>query len=234
MAEDTVTLTIDGRQITAPKGTTLLQAARENGIDIPAICYHPATHANGLCRVCVVEIEKWPALQPACVVQCSDGAVVHTRNARVERARRTILEMLHSAVDLSDAPAIQRLMDDYGVDRDRFPDAKARVFALKDDNPFYVRDYSKCVLCWRCVQVCADDAQYIYALTLGARGFETHVATFYENPMPATTCVFCGQCVGVCPTNAIQPKIEWGLEQGWSEEQIREATRQGKRRKEPA
>jgi predicted molibdopterin-dependent oxidoreductase YjgC len=232
MAKDTVTLTIDEKTVTVSKGTTLLEAARAHGIDIPTICHHEATTPNGLCRLCVVEVEGQRCLQPACIVECSDGAVVHTRSQRVDRARRTILEMLYAAVDLSQAPEILQLIDEYGCDRTRFPEAEARALPFLDDNPFYVRDYSKCLLCWRCVQVCADDAQYAFALTLGARGFETHITTFYDEPMPATTCVFCGQCVGVCPTNAIKPKVEWGLEQGFDEAKIREITRKGKRRRQ--
>ena len=94
----------------------------------------------------------------------------------------------------------------------------------------YLRDYAKCVLCWRCVQVCADDAQYTYAINFSGRGFETQIGTFFDKAMPATTCVFCGQCVGVCPTNALKPKREWLLEQEMTPEQILAAT-QGERRR---
>ncbi|NLH06807.1 MAG: 4Fe-4S binding protein [Chloroflexi bacterium] len=102
---------------------------------------------------------------------------------------------------------------------------------MKDDNPFYIRDYSQCVMCWRCVEVCADDGQFAFALNFGKRGFHSHIATFEEKPMPETTCVFCGQCVGVCPTGALKPKVQWGLEQGFDLEQIREMTRRPRRRK---
>jgi len=94
----------------------------------------------------------------------------------------------------------------------------------------YLRDYAKCVLCWRCVQVCAEDAQYTYAINFSGRGFETQIGTFFDKPMPATSCVFCGQCVGVCPTNALKPKREWLLEQEMTPEQILAAT-QGERRR---
>jgi len=228
---ETVTLTIDGQSITVPKGMTILEAARTMDQTIPVICYHDATTANGLCRICVVDITGSRLLQPACIVPCQEGMVVQTRTERVERSRRTILEMLHSAVDLEQAPAIQALIDDYHADPTRFPDAARRDHAVIDDNPFYLRDYSQCVLCWRCVQVCAEDAQYTFALTFGERGFHTHVSTAFEVTMPESACVFCGQCVGVCPTGALKPKIEYGLEQGWSLEQIRESTRRKKNRK---
>lgn len=225
MTDDaTVTLTIDGHEVTVPEGTTILDAAKSIGIHIPAICYHEATTSNGLCRVCVVDVDGGRLLQPACVAICQQGAVVATRSERVERSRRTILEMLNSAVDLGQAPEIQIMMDEYGADRNRFPGAERREASIYDDNPFYVRDYSQCVLCWRCVQVCAEDAQYTFALTFRERGFHTQISTAYQVSMPASSCVFCGQCVGVCPTGALKPKIEWGLEQGWSWDQIREST----------
>jgi predicted molibdopterin-dependent oxidoreductase YjgC len=95
----------------------------------------------------------------------------------------------------------------------------------------YIRDYSKCILCWRCVQVCADDAQYTFAINFGERGFETHIATFYDKGMPETTCVFCGQCVGVCPTGALKPKREWLLQQGMTPDDIMAVTRSERRKK---
>jgi NADH dehydrogenase/NADH:ubiquinone oxidoreductase subunit G len=156
---------------------------------------------------------------------------VSTLSARAERSRRTILELLDSAVDLSQAPEIQKFIDDYRADRARFPDAKRRESAVLDDNPMYVRDYSKCILCWRCVQVCADDAQFTYAINFIGRGFDTGIGTFFDKPMPETSCVFCGQCVGVCPTGALKSKREALLEQGFDLNEIMQATRGGKKRR---
>ena len=229
-----VTLTIDGHQITVPAGTTLLKASREIGANVPTICYHDHCTANALCRICVVEVEGARVLAPACVAPVGEGLNVHTRSERVERSRRTILEMLHSAVDLSEAPEIQQMMGDYAASPDRFPDGERRAFPLMDDNPMFVRDYGKCILCWRCVQVCADDAQYTYAINFGERGFETHIATFFDRPMPETTCVFCGQCVGVCPTGALKAKREWLLEQGRTPDEIMQLTRTERKRKKRA
>jgi NADH dehydrogenase/NADH:ubiquinone oxidoreductase subunit G len=226
-----VSLIIDGQSVTAPAGTTILKAAESLGVAIPTICYHEACTANALCRLCVVEVEGARVLAPSCVAQVAEGMVVHTRSPRVERSRRTILEMLDSAVDLSEAPAIQGFIQDYAADRERFPDSEQRDVPLIDDNPMYIRDYSKCVLCWRCVQVCADDAQYTYAINFKGRGFETQIGTFFDLPMPATTCVFCGQCIGVCPTGALKPKREWLLEQGVTPDEILQVTRSERRRK---
>lgn len=231
-----VTLTIDGQVVTVPAGTTILRAAEQQGTKIPTICFHEHCTANALCRICVVEVEGARVLSPACVAQVSEGMKVHTRNERVERSRRTILEMLDSAVDLSEALEIQEFIGDYDADPRRFAGGARREFPVLDDNPMYIRDYSKCILCWRCVQVCADDAQYTFAINFGERGFETHIATFYDIGMTDTTCVFCGQCVGVCPTGALKPKREWLFQQGRTPDEIMAVTRAGRRkkRKQPA
>ena len=228
----TITFTIDGKEVTAEQGKTLLEVARENGKDVPTICYHDATTSNGLCRICVVEVEGQRVLQPACIVQAAENMKVQTRSEKVIRSRKTILEMLDSTMDLSEAAEIQAMMKDYGADPDRFPDAERRESEVKDDNPMYVRDYSKCLLCWRCVQVCADDAQYTFAINFEGRGYETQIGTFFDKAIPETTCVLCGQCVGVCPTGALKPKREFLLEQGMSPNEISVLNTGRKRRRE--
>jgi NADP-reducing hydrogenase subunit HndD len=219
MAEK-ISLTIDGHPVEVESGTTLLEASKQIGINIPTICYHEATTSNALCRTCVVEVEGQRLLQPACIVKAAPDMKVQTRSERVTRARRTILEMLASTMDLSDAPEILTMLEEYSADLNRFPAAERREVEVKDDNPMYIRDYSKCLLCWRCVQVCADDAQFTFAINFSGRGFETQIGTFFDKAIPETTCVLCGQCVGVCPTGALKPKREFMLEQGISPEQI--------------
>ncbi len=226
-----VKVTIDGDMVTVPEGTTILKAAQQLGRHIPTICYHEHCTANGLCRICVVEVDGVKPLVPACLSRVSDGMKVSTSGVRAERSRRTILEMLVSAVDLSEAPEISKFIEDYRADRARFPETKRREYPVLDDNPMYIRDYSKCILCWRCVQVCADDAQFTYAINFEGRGFDTSIGTFFDKPMPETTCVFCGQCVGVCPTGALKPKREALLEQGLTSDEIMQATRRGKKRR---
>ena len=227
-----ITFMMDGQEVTAEAGKTLLEVARENGKDIPTICFHEATTANGLCRICVVEVEGMRLLQPACIVLAAQNLNVQTRNERVDRARKTIMEMLASTMDLSEAADIQAMMLEYGVDVNRFPDAERREIPLKDDNPMYIRDYSKCLLCWRCVQVCADDAQYTYAINFEGRGYETQIGTFFDRSIPETTCVLCGQCVGVCPTGALKPKREFLLEQGMTPQEISVLNTGRKKRKD--
>lgn len=215
-----IQLEIDGQEVTVEPDTTLLDAAKQIGVDIPTICWHKATTSYALCRICVVEVEGQRVLQPACIVKAGAGMSVQTRSEKVMRARKTILEMLVSSVDLSDAPDILTMMEEYGASIERFPSAERREIEVKDDNPMYLRDYSKCVLCWRCVQVCAEDAQYTYAINFSGRGYETEIGTFFDRTIPESTCVFCGQCVGVCPSGALKPKREFLLEEGFAPEEI--------------
>jgi len=208
-----LSLTINGRTVHAPQGATILQAATRIGVEIPTICYHPSLTANAVCRLCAVEVVGARTLQPACVVPVAPGMMVNTETERVLAARRVILELLASTVDLRQAPEIQAYLERYGARLDRYAGGVRREFDVFDDNPFYIRDYSQCVMCWRCIQVCAEDVQFTFALTWGGRGIGSHVATAFGEDMPDTTCVFCGNCVGVCPTGALKGKVEFDLEQ---------------------
>jgi predicted molibdopterin-dependent oxidoreductase YjgC len=229
---ETVTLMIDGREVTVPAETTILDAAAKLGIEIPVICYHPHLTGNGLCRVC--SVDNGGRLQAAaCVTACSNGMEVVTNSDDVQRSRRTILELLASTVDLTEAPDILTLIKEYGADSERFVDGEKRTAPIYDDNPFYLRDYNQCINCWRCVQVCADDAQYAFALNFDGRAYHTQIGTFMGDGMMNTSCVFCGQCVGVCPTGALKPKRQALMEQGENPDEIFFQTRGGrKRRKE--
>ena len=229
-----ITLTINGQIIQVETGVTILQAAAAAGIPIPTICWHPAVTSNAVCRMCVVEVQGARVLVPACASAAAQGMVVQTDSPRVRQSRRTILELLASTVDLSDAPEIQVLMAEYEANSQRFPEAERRQPPVLDDNPMYLRDYAKCVLCWRCVQVCAQDAQYTFAINFRGRGFETQIGTFASLPLPSTTCVFCGQCVGVCPSGALKPKRAWLFEQGLQPEEITRVSRGTKRKQKQA
>ncbi len=212
--KDQITLTIDGQTVRATPDATIMEVADAMGLSIPRLCYHPHLTPNTVCRLCVVEWEGARTLVPACVARVREGAVIHTASPRVQRARRVILELLASTVDLSESPTLLAYAQAWGADLRRFEAGARRQFPLYDDNPFYVRDYNKCVLCWRCVQTCADDLQYTYALTLGGRGFHSHITTAFNRPMPETTCVFCGNCVAVCPTGALKGKVAFLVQQG--------------------
>lgn len=219
--QSVVSISIDDQEVEVPSGSTLLEALKLHGKDAPVICFHEATSPQGICRQCVVEVQGWRVLAPACVTHVSDGMVILSESERVQRARRTILEMLDSSVDLSETPELIKQMKTYDAKVDRFPLAEKRSYEVLDDNPFYVRDYAKCIMCWRCVQACGDDLQFTYALSLGGRGYQSTIATFFDAPMPETTCVFCGNCVAVCPSNALKGKTEFFLEQGLDYDQIR-------------
>lgn len=225
-----VKITVDGQELQVPADSLLMEAIAHAGVETPVICYHEATTSEGICRQCVVEVDGWSRLAPACVTRVSQDMVIQTASPRVRRARRTLLEMLNASVDLSEAPEIQAQMETYDADPDRFPDAKERSFPVFDDNPFYIRDYSKCLMCWRCVQACADDIQFTYALSTGGRGHDSKISTFFDAPMPETTCVFCGNCVAVCPTNALKDKTEFYLEQGLDYDQIRIEKRKARKK----
>lgn len=216
-----IRLTIDGQELEVQPELTLMQAIERCGLSVPLICYHQATMPEGICRQCVVEVEGWRTLAPVCVTRVSAGMVVLTSSPRVLRARRTILEMLAASVDLSQAPELQTQMAHYGADAERFPGARLRQPAVIDDNPFFFRDYAKCIQCWRCVQACGDDQQFSYAIAVGGRGFESKITTIASAALPDTTCVFCGNCVGVCPTDALKAKSEHFFELGMDYHQIR-------------
>jgi predicted molibdopterin-dependent oxidoreductase YjgC len=141
--------------------------------------------------------------------------------------------MLSSTLDLSDAPEILSLMIENDASSDRFPGSHPRAPELVDDNPMFVRDYAKCLLCWRCVQVCADDAQQAFALSFDGRGYDTQIGTFFDRSIPETTCVLCGQCVGVCPTGALKPRREHLLESGKSPSEIATMSSGRKQRRGP-
>jgi NADH dehydrogenase/NADH:ubiquinone oxidoreductase subunit G len=226
-----ISLTIDDQVINAPEGTSILKAASQAGIIIPTICFHDFCTSNALCRICVVEVEGSRTLVPACVAKVTTGMKVRTRSQRIDNSRRTLLEMLASSVDLTEAPEILAYMQEYNADTGRFPDAERRSPTVIDDNPMFIRDYAKCILCWRCVQVCANDAQYAFAINFTGRGFETQIGTFFDRPLAETSCVFCGQCVGVCPTGALKPKRQWLLEQGQTPDEIMSLTRSERRRR---
>ena len=220
-----VQITVDGIKIEVPEGATILKAAQMAGIDIPTICYHDYCTANALCRICVVEVSGARTLIPSCIASVSDGMHISTSTPRINSSRKTILELMAASNDLSEAPEIMDLIDEYQVDTLRFPNTHKRDLPILDDNSMFIRDYAKCILCWRCVQVCAEDAQYAYAINFSNRGYHTSISTFYDHPLPETTCVFCGQCLGVCPTGALKPKRQWLLEIGYTPAEIMKMTR---------
>ena len=150
-----VDVTIDGKPLKVPETMTILEACRSIAIDTPTLCYLENLTPVNVCRVCVVELEGARTLVPACSRKVEDGMVVHTDSERVRTSRRLVLELLGSAVDLSTAPDALAYIERYDAHPDRFgPESKTVAQAVKVDNELYVRDYSKCILCYKCVEAC--------------------------------------------------------------------------------
>jgi predicted molibdopterin-dependent oxidoreductase YjgC len=225
-----VDLTIDGTAVRVPEGTTLLQACKTIGIETPTLCYLENLTPVNVCRVCVVEVEGSRVLVPACSRPVEPGMVVHTDSERVQHSRKLVFELLGSSVDLSTAdPRFKADMARYGATPERFESgavtghgAKATVAQpVKIDNDLYVRDYSKCVLCYKCVEACGTDAQNTFAIAVAGRGFNATIATEFDTPLPESACVYCGNCIGVCPTGALMFKSEHDMRAAgtWREEE---------------
>ena len=204
-------ITIDG-VTTEVEGGTILDAARQMGIDTPTLCYGDTLTPVNVCRVCVVEVENARTLVPACSRKVEDGMVVLTDSERVRTSRRLVMELLGSATDLSTAPEALEYIERYEAEPDRFgPDSLTVAQAVKVDNELYVRDYSKCILCYRCVEACGVDHQNTFAIAVAGRGFDAHISTELDVPLPDSACVYCGNCIAVCPTGALMFKSEYDL-----------------------
>ena len=209
---DLVVLQIDGDEVTVPAGSTILDACKVLDIETPTICFAENLTPVNVCRVCVVELEGSRRLVPACSRIAEDGMVVWTDSGRVRHSRKMVLEFLGSANDLDQAPELVRWSEEYGADPTRYGPSPERVDEpVKIQDDLYIRDYEKCVLCYKCVEACGDDAQHTYAIAVAGRGFEARISTEFDVTLPDSACVYCGNCIGVCPTNALQFKTEFDL-----------------------
>ena len=217
-----------------PEGTTILEACRAQGKEIPTLCYLETLHPVNVCRVCVVEVEGSRVLVPSCSRKVEPGMVVKTDSERVRHSRKMVLEFLASSVDLSTTPDVDRWLDRLRLParalrpagaavrrrRARQPPAgppraaQTPTYAatvaqpMKVDNELYVRDYAKCILCYKCVEACGKDYQNTYALTVAGRGFDARISTEFAVKLPESACVYCGNCIAVCPTGALMFKSE--------------------------
>ena len=218
-----VSLTIDGKGVTVPAGSTILDACRLIGVDTPTLCFLQTLSPVNVCRVCVVELEGSRTLVPACARQAADGMSIRTDSERVRLSRRMVLEFLASSNDVETAPELLEFMERYGADPGRYgvdgQEAKTQDQPAKIDNELYIRDYSKCILCYKCVEACGVDAQNTFAIAVAGRGFNAHIATEYDVPLPDSACVYCGNCIGVCPTGALMFTSEHELRESgeWDE-----------------
>ena len=213
----TVEITIDGQAVDAPSGSTILDACKLIDVSIPTLCYLETLTPVNACRVCVVEVEGARVLAPACSRRIEAGMAIKTRSPRVDLSRKLVLELLASSVDLSTAPSLEPMMREYGARAERFAGGETVEQPVKVDNDLYVRDYGKCVLCYKCVEACGTDAQNTFAIAVAGRGFHAHISTELDVPLPDSACVYCGNCIAVCPTGALMAKPEFDLRQagGW-------------------
>ena len=215
-----VTFTLNGHKVQAQAGQTVLEAATAAGVRIPALCHHPALEPIGACRICLVEVARQRTLQTACTLKVTAGIEVWTDTPKVREARRFVLELL-----LSDHPLdcmtcertgsceLQDLAYEYGIRQTRYPGVQ-HEYPIDTSNPFYERDYNKCILCRRCVRAC-DEINGVEAIGVIQRGFDSKIGTAFDGPMQDSPCEFCGMCVEVCPTAALVPKLKKGQGRAW-------------------
>lgn len=229
-----VSLTIDGVTTTVPTGSTILDACRSAGVEVPTLCFTDTLRPAYACRACVVDTGPG-ALVPACARAATDGLEVSTRSERVLQSRRMVFELLASATDLSRADAdIATWTDESGARPERMgtsapgsdsrqvphpghhpttdPGSAATVTEpVKIEDDLYVRDYTACILCFRCVDACGDQHQNTFAIAAAGRGFDARISTEFDAALPDSACVYCGNCIAVCPTGALVGKIQWDL-----------------------
>ncbi|WP_114953624.1 formate dehydrogenase subunit alpha [Sphingosinicella terrae] len=209
-----VTLTIDGKHVSVPAGTSIMRAASLAGTDIPKLCATDMLKAFGSCRVCLVEIEGRAGTPASCTTPVAEGMAVRTRSDRIDRVRRGVMELY-----LSDHPencrddaagrdcSLHDVAEQVGLTEVRYGTGGRNHLAapIDDSNPYFLFDPAKCIVCSRCVRAC-DEIQGTFALTIGGRGFASHVSASQEQPFLASECVSCGACVQACPTSSLVEK----------------------------
>lgn len=209
----TINLKINGIDVSVPEGTTILEAAKVAGVNIPTLCYMKKINEIGACRICVVEVKGARSMAAACVYPVAEGMEVTTDSENVINARKTTLELLLSdhkkdclSCDRNLNCELQKLSLEYGCDANRFKGAESKPES-KDETDYLVRDNSKCILCRRCVATCAG-TQGVSVIGANERGFKTNIGCAFEESLDKSPCVACGQCINVCPTGALHEKEE--------------------------
>ena len=206
-----VNLKINGMPLSVPAGSTILEAARYLGIEIPTLCYLKEMNEIGACRICVVEVKGARSLVASCVYPVSEGMEVYTNSLRVQNARKTTLELILSTHDRkclscvrSGNCELQKLCKEFGVEDEGRFDGDNPQYAPDDSAVHMVRDNNKCILCRRCIAAC--NAQHVSVIGVNDRGFDTHVGCAFDSDLSAVSCVSCGQCIVNCPTGALSER----------------------------
>jgi len=201
---------VNGIAVSVPKGSTILEAARVAGVEIPTLCYMKKINEIGACRICVVEATGARGLVTACVYPVAEGMEIKTNTEKVQKARKTTLELMLSTHDKkclscvrSTNCELQKLCREYGVEESSFEGYKP-VYELDESTPHLVRDNNKCILCRRCVAVCRE--QFVAVIGANDRGIDTSIGSAFKVKLNETPCISCGQCVAVCPVGALTEK----------------------------
>jgi predicted molibdopterin-dependent oxidoreductase YjgC len=244
-----IEMTIDGAPVTVPQDWTILEACRARGIEIPTLCYAGTLAPEGVCRVCVVDTggrtlapSCAATVTPGMSVETDNDRVRHSRRLVLELLGSSV-DMGLAGPLLPDG-TLRGYMERYGADPGRFgpiaapsaagerdrrtaghhhaPDgttAETVALPVKVDNALFVRDYARCVLCYKCVEACGADAQNTFAISVAGRGFDARVSTEYATPLDTSACVFCGNCINVCPTGALMFRSEFEMREAgtWDE-----------------
>jgi len=207
-------ITIDGREIEARDGATVLETALEAGIYVPNLCNDAMLEPYGACRMCIVEIDGMRGLPTACTTAVSEGMVVRTETETVSKVRRMVCEMLiadHPSDCLSCSSnqqcELQKIAAHLGIQEQRLPHID-RNAVMDESNPFFVRELAKCVLCGRCVRVC-EEVRGVGAIEFAGRGFDSRIASFADLPISESVCESCGECIEQCPVGALYAKKEF-------------------------